>query len=176
MTWQERIVVEFFKLFRRSSKSLITHEIVDIVKGRIFRYKGIHRIALIEITNGGSTLTGEEDMYFTILYICEDNKYLSSLPPINRVKIDESFREFIREVINHKIAKLYYGETEEGMLKELMRKYGANYSESHLIKKSKRSIIMITLSTTEIETNPIEQNQLEIEIDIGRIRNILNKK
>lgn len=175
MSWSDTLISEAFtwlKELLRSKQDI--HQIESIIKDNIFRFEGVHRVSLVQLTNGGSSLKEEQDIYMTVLFECEDNRYVSKLPTIKNMKVDESMREHIRRVLNRKFSALSTSRIESNTtLGKMLKSYGTTYSESYLLKRSKKKALVLSISTSVRDSNPFDHYKTDIEIQVDRIKQLL---
>lgn len=168
--------LDLLKAFLPSKKLPIRIEISDIIKSNIVRLSGAHRVTILEVKNGGSDLSGDKDMFISVLFCYEDERYIKKLPEFNNVKIDWHFRSIIRRTIDEDVVALTLGEVPEGtFLYEGMFRYGSNLSEYHLLKNDRKKAYFLVLATTIIERNPFDKYRMETNLEINKIKKYFNK-
>lgn len=174
MSWSDTLISEAFTWLKELLSKQDIHQIESIIKDNIFRYDGVHRVSLVQMTNGGSSLKSEADIFMTVLYECEDNRYVSKLPTIKNLKVDESMREHIRRTLNKQFSIISASTTAtDTTLGKMLKAYGTNYSESYLLKRTRKKALVLSISTALKESNPFDNYRTDIEIQIDRIKQLL---
>lgn len=163
-------IIEIFKNIFRGKRPVISHDVRYTLDG-IISVTAPHRLIISKATNGGGSLKKEDEMYYSVLYCYNDERFIKKLPEINNLKADVHLRYIIRRVLEEKKVVIRLGELPpDSILYDGMKKYGSNITEYYLLRSRKREAMFLILTTNDIEINPFDEYRMELELQISRLK------
>lgn len=167
-------------LFRKRKKSYSVPIAVREMRDRIIDYSGAHKILLLKVTNGKSSLAGGTKMFVTTIDKYENEMFVKRVPEFDHTAVDVFFQYVIMRTIIEERFEVHFGMVDQdSMLHKRWARSGVNMSEFNLIKKSEKEAIIFIMSTTDPETaelNPFTENRMEINREINHLREYYQKK